>query len=90
MPSSVQEEIERPDPYQPGQPVVIHGAGPAAASMLLAKSTSVEGRMRKITFARCQTPEDIDFISVEQKSDDLHSHTMVLARPMNSWWTSDG
>ena len=77
---SVQEEIEKTlTRINKGQPVVIHGAGRTdsgvhALGQVLHFDLPEERDEEKLRFALdTQTPEDIDFISVEQVSDDFHS-----------------
>ena len=77
---SVQEEIEKTlTRINKGQPVVIHGAGRTdsgvhALGQVLHFDLPEERDEEKLRFALdTQTPEDIDFISVEQVSDDFHA-----------------
>ena len=77
---SVQEEIEKTlTRINKGQPVVIHGAGRTdsgvhALGQVLHFDLPEERDEEKLRFALdTQTPEDIDFIRVEQVSDDFHS-----------------
>ena len=77
---SVQEEIEKTlTRINKGQPVVIHGAGRTdsgvhALGQVLHFDLPEERDEEKLRFALdTQTPEDIDFINVEQVSDDFHA-----------------
>ena len=77
---SVQEEIEKTlTRINKGQPVTIHGAGRTdsgvhALGQVLHFDLPEERDEEKLRFALdTQTPEDIDFISVEQVLDDFHS-----------------
>lgn len=77
---SVQEEIEKTlTRLNQGNPVTIHGAGRTdsgvhALGQVLHFDLPQARDEEKLRFALdTQTPEDIDFISVEQVSDDFHS-----------------
>lgn len=77
---SVQEEIEKTlTRLNQGKPVTIHGAGRTdsgvhALGQVLHFDLPQERDEEKLRFALdTQTPEDIDFISVEQVADDFHS-----------------
>ena len=77
---SVQEEIEKTlTRLNQGNPVTIHGAGRTdsgvhALGQVLHFDLPQARDEEKLRFALdTQTPEDIDFISVEQVADDFHS-----------------
>lgn len=77
---SVQEEIEKTlTRLNQGNPVTIHGAGRTdsgvhALGQVLHFDLLQERDEEKLRFALdTQTPEDIDFIRVEQVSEDFHS-----------------
>ena len=77
---SVQEEVEKTlTRLNQGNPVTIHGAGRTdsgvhALGQVLHFDLPQARDEEKLRFALdTQTPEDIDFISVEQVADDFHS-----------------
>ena len=77
---SVQEEIEKTlTRLNQGTPVTVHGAGRTdsgvhALGQVIHFDLPQERDEEKLRFALdTQTPEDIDFIRVEQVEDDFHS-----------------